>query len=66
MTYGVTLGDVSVKAGDLGQALEVAADLLAVDPRHDGNLVITCDGQLDEGATELAREGLRPVRLAES
>jgi hypothetical protein len=29
-----------------------------IDPRR--CVVITCDGEVDEGATELAREGLRP------
>ena len=61
-TYEVILGEVRVSAGDLGQALAAAADLAAEAGHRDG-LVITCAGELDEGATELAREGLRPVDL---
>ena len=61
-TYEVTLGDRSVSAGDLGEALEVAADLAAVAGHRDG-LVITCDGEVDEALTGLPGEGLRLVGL---
>jgi hypothetical protein len=59
----VTLAGVTVKAGDVGEALEVAADLVeaAVMAARRG-LLIRCAGQVEEVATELAREGLRPVR----
>jgi hypothetical protein len=60
-TYEVELGDRTIEAGDLGEALAVAADLAAEAGHRDG-LTITCDGKVDEGLTELAREGLRPVR----
>jgi hypothetical protein len=50
----------SIKAGDVGEALEVAADLIEAAGDGDG-LAITCDGEPDAGATQLAREGLRPV-----
>ena len=69
MTYKVTLGDARATADDLHGALTVAAELLAQARRTWGDaydcraLVITVDGELDEGATELAREGLRPARL---
>jgi hypothetical protein len=56
----VTVGGVTVKADDVGEALEVAADLLEAGGDRDG-LVIACDRQPDEALTELAREGLRPV-----
>jgi hypothetical protein len=84
--YEVTLADVTVKAVDVGEALEVVADLLEAadlrtptagnpavvvegqDRRRAGEpggsrVVITVDDELDEALTELAREGLRPVRL---
>ena len=64
-SYEVTLAGVTVKAGDVGEALKVAADLLEAGSA-DAEVVITCDGKLDEGATELAREGLRPVRPTSS
>ena len=62
MTYEVILAGVKVKASELGEALEVAADLVeaAVGETRRG-LLIRCDGEIDEAATELAREGLRPV-----
>jgi hypothetical protein len=67
--YSITLDGVTVKASDVGEALEVAADLLeaagAIAPDTTGataGVVITVDGELDEALTELAREGLRPVR----
>jgi hypothetical protein len=61
-SYEVTLAGVTVKAGDVGEALEVAADLLEAAGAND-ILVITCDGQVEDVLTELAREGLRPVRI---
>ena len=71
--YEVALAGVTVKAGDAGEALKVAGDLLeAVAFSRSGEcagaddaVVITCDGEVDEALTELAREGLRPVRLGE-
>jgi hypothetical protein len=63
VTYEVTLGDASATADNLHDALAVAAELVAqLIAGARSHLVITCDGELDEGATELAREGLRPVR----
>jgi hypothetical protein len=59
VTYEVTLGEASAAADDLHGALAVAAELVA---EARARLVITCDGEVDEGVTELAREGLRPVR----
>jgi hypothetical protein len=61
MSYEVTLAGVTVKADDVGEALEVAADLVEA-AGADAGVVITCDGEVDEALTELAREGLRPVR----
>jgi hypothetical protein len=55
----VTLGAASATADDLHGALAVASELVA---EARSRLTITCDGEFDEGATELAREGLRPVR----
>ena len=70
MRFEVELHGVRVKAGDIGEALEVAADLLEaagpIAPDTTGataGVVITCDGEVDEALTELAGEGLRPVRL---
>jgi hypothetical protein len=63
VSYEVTLAGVTVKAADVGEALEVAADLVeaaAVAARR--GLLIRCDGQVDEAATELARECLRLVQ----
>jgi hypothetical protein len=62
VSYEVTLAGVTVKAGDVGEALEVAADLVER-AGGDAGVVITCDGEVDATLTELAREGLRPVRL---
>jgi hypothetical protein len=82
VTYEVKLAGVTVKAGDVGEALEVAADLIeaagsespsapfsgfeglsrAHDEEPRDGLVVTCDGEPDEALTELAREGLRPLR----
>jgi len=59
VSYEVTVGDATATADDLHSALSVAAELVA---EARGRLTITCDGELDEGATELAREALRPVR----
>ena len=59
MTYEVTLGEASATVDNLHDALAAAAELVA---EARARLTITCDGELDEGATELAREGLRPVR----
>jgi hypothetical protein len=62
VSYEVTLAGVTVKAGDPGEALEVAADLIEA-AGVDAGVVIACDGEVDEGLTELAREELRPVVL---
>jgi hypothetical protein len=59
MTYEVTLGEASATVDNLHDALAVAAELVA---GARSRLTITCDGELDEGATELALEGLHPVR----
>jgi hypothetical protein len=62
VTYVVTIGSTSAKAGDLGEVFEVAADLAAAAGGRDG-LVVTRDGVVDEALTELAREGLRPISM---
>jgi hypothetical protein len=59
VSYEVTLGEASATVDNLHEVLAVAAELVA---HARSRLTITCDGDLDEGATELAREGLRPVR----
>jgi hypothetical protein len=59
VTFEVTLGAASAVVDNLHDALAAAAELVA---GARGRLTITCDGEVDEGATELAREGLRPVR----
>jgi hypothetical protein len=60
VTFEVTLAGVTVKAGDVGEAFEVAADIIEAVGDRDG-LDVTCDGEPDEALTELAREGLRPT-----
>jgi hypothetical protein len=60
--FTVTVAGVTVKAGDVGEALEVTADLLEA-AGADASVTVCFDDELDETLTELAREGLRPVRL---
>jgi hypothetical protein len=65
--YVVTLGDRHATADDLHGALMVAAELAAgvgglmTVAKARRRLVITAGEEVDEGTTELAREGLRPV-----
>jgi hypothetical protein len=59
VSYEVTVGAASATVDNLHDALAVASELVA---EARARLVITSDGEFDEGATELAREGLRPVR----
>jgi hypothetical protein len=60
VTNEVTLGEARATADDLHGALPVAAELVG---EARSRVTITCDGEPDEGATELPREGPRPVQL---
>ena len=67
MRFRVSLRDAAASADDVAGAFAAAAELDAATASELGLrdarelLVIEQDRALDEGATELAREGLRPV-----